>query len=93
MSARKRPAPPQNRPSPNATNGYSESTALTRFYGFDPHEPLTPEDREDLAVLTAAAERGYRIAVQCLDCGHWLSNPKSVRRHRGPHCHAKAVKE
>lgn len=91
MSQRKRPAPPQNRPSPSATNGYAQSTALSRFYGHDRHEPLTREDREDLAVITAAAERGYRIAVRCRVCGHWLSNPASVKAFVGPRCSAKAV--
>jgi primosomal protein N' len=91
MTTRKRPAPPQSQPSPNATNGYAKSTAITRFYGHDRHEAMTAEDREDLAVITAAAARGYRIAVQCLDCGHWLSSPASVRRHLGPKCAAKAV--
>lgn len=89
-TARKRPAPATgNRPSPN-TIGYAKSNALTRFYGVDERvEALTADDREDLAVITAAVERGYRIAVQCLDCGHWLSSPSSVRRHRGPKCAAR----
>lgn len=60
-----------------------------RFYGIDGHDPLDAEDRADLTAITAATERGYRIAVQC----HWLAAPSSVRRHRGPRCHAKAVAE
>lgn len=90
MTQRKRPAPPQNRPS-STTIGYSQSNALTRFYGHDRHEPLTREDREDLAVISAAVERGYRIAVRCRVCGHWLSNPMSVKAFVGPRCAAKAV--
>lgn len=30
MTQRKRPTPPQNRPSPNATNGFHEFTAAVR---------------------------------------------------------------
>ena len=71
-------------------NQYAKSTALTRFYGHDVHEPLTAEDREDLRVIAAAVERGYHIAVRCVDCGHWLASPTSVRRHRGPKCAARA---
>jgi hypothetical protein len=49
------------------------------------------EDRADAAVPAAAAARGYRIAVQCLDCGHWLANPVSVAAVRRPRCRAKAA--
>jgi len=85
MRTRKRPAP-TDRPSPNATNGYRQSTVEPRLYGFDRLEPLTAEDRADLDVIIAAAERGYRIAVQCRRCGQWLTNPKSVRGFIGPVC-------
>lgn len=90
-TARKRPAPPQNRPSRDTTNGYRQSTAEPTLYGFDRREPLDAEDRGDLAVLTAAAELGYRIAVQCRRCGQWLTNPKSVRAFVGPVCAVKAA--
>lgn len=89
--ARKKPAPRQgNRPSPNATN-YSECNATGRLHGHDRHEPLDVEDRADLAVLEAAAERGFVLATRCVDCGHFVVNEKSVRLHRGPVCRAKAV--
>jgi hypothetical protein len=64
---------------------------FTRLLGLQRHEPLTPEDREDLELLTRAAERGFRLSARCLDCGHPISSPSSIRRHRGPKCHAKAV--
>jgi Family of unknown function (DUF6011) len=83
MRARKRPAPPQNRPSPNH-NGYRDSIAA--LTGHQHHEPLTIEDRRDIDVLIAAAERGFRLAVQCTECQSWLTNPVSVRRHLGPVC-------
>ncbi|WP_407635608.1 DUF6011 domain-containing protein [Mycolicibacterium vanbaalenii] len=92
MTTRKRPAPPQNRPSPDTTNDNdAKSTVLHRLFGHAPHEPLTREDREDLDVIVAAVERGFRIAVRCRVCGHWLSNPRSVKSFVGPRCAAKAV--
>jgi hypothetical protein len=57
----------------------------------DWHEPLTAEDRADIAVLIAAAERGFRLATRCTACGAWISAPSSIRRHMGPKCAAKAV--
>lgn len=81
----RRPAPPQNRPISNATNGYTE---FTRQLGLQRHEPLTTEDRADLNLLIEAAERGFRLAVRC---GQWLVARKSVAAHMGPVCAAKAV--
>jgi hypothetical protein len=90
MNQRKRPAPSQeNRPSPDATNGYTDH--LSSLIGLQRHEPLTPEDREDLELLTRAAERGFKLSTTCVDCGHPITTISSIRRHRGPHCHAKAV--
>ena len=59
--------------------------------GLQRYEPLTPEDRADLDLLIAAAERGFRIAVQCTRCRQWLVSPKSVRRHLGPVCAKRAA--
>ena len=64
---------------------------FTAPWHHDRHEPLTVEDRDDLDVLIAAAERGFRLSVQCLECHHWLTNPVSVRAHRGPRCRARAA--
>jgi hypothetical protein len=87
MTTRKRPAPPQNRPSPNNTN----RSEFTRQLGLQRHEPLTADDRADLDAIIAVAERGFRIAVKCRICGHWLSNPKSVRQFAGPKCRKAAA--
>ena len=84
---RKRPAPPQNRPPRNHTN----TANLNGHRRQDGYAAPTAEDRREAAVLAAAAEMGYRLAVQCLDCRHWLSNPISVAAHRGPRCRAKAA--
>jgi hypothetical protein len=92
MTQTKRPALPQNRPLPkHRANGFTKSNALTRFYGHDIHEPMDADDRADLALIAAAAERGYRIAVQCVDCGHWLTARASVAAHRGPRCIERAA--
>lgn len=48
------------------------------------------EDRADAELLALAAERGYRLACRCVDCGHWLADPVSVRHHRGPTCRRRA---
>jgi hypothetical protein len=86
-NARKRPAP-TDRPSSNGTTRYAD---LTDIPGHQPTEAPTAEDRADLAALIPAGERGYRIAVQCTCCGHWLTAPKSVGRFMGPQCRTKAV--
>jgi Family of unknown function (DUF6011) len=88
MTEAKRPAPAkENRPSPNSTTG----TEFTSLPGLQRHEPLTRQDRDDLDLLIKAAERGFRLSVKCVDCGHPLTAPSSVRQHRGPKCAAKAV--
>lgn len=84
---RKRPAPPQSRPSRNYTNGNHN----TAYRPQDGYAAPSAEDRADTAVLAAAEALGYRLAVQCLDCVHWLANPASVTAHRGPVCRAKAA--
>ncbi|MDC9012048.1 DUF6011 domain-containing protein [Mycobacterium marinum] len=48
--------------------------------------PLTADVRADIAILNAAAERGFRLAVRCARCSQWLVAPASVRRHLGPVC-------
>jgi hypothetical protein len=85
MTQRKRPAPPQNRPSRNNPNGAAQFTAP---WGHDHHEPLTADDRADIDVLIAAAERGFRLATRCIRCGQWLVAPSSVRAHLRPVCRA-----
>ncbi|MFC5332872.1 DUF6011 domain-containing protein [Mycobacterium branderi] len=85
MKTRKRPAPPQNRPSRNNTSDMQ----FTVPWHQEPHEPLTPEDRADIDVLIAAAERGFRLATRCTRCNQWLVAPVSVRTHLGPVCRSK----
>jgi hypothetical protein len=87
-NARKRPAPPQDRPSSTSSNRRPDPTVVP---GYQRSEAPTADDRADAAVLEAASQRGFRLAVRCTVCGHWLTAPKSVRRFVGPHCHHKAV--
>jgi len=66
------------------------SDSLAALIRPDRTELLTFEDRADIDVLVAAAERGFRLAVQCTACGQWLTNRKSVGRHLGPKCAKRA---
>lgn len=78
----------QDRPS-SKTNTYAAKSNGHRRQ--DGYAAPTAEDRADLAALAAVEALGYRVAVQCLDCGHWLANPISVAAHRGPRCRARVV--
>jgi len=69
------------------------STNRSAYRPQDGYAALTAEDRADLAVLEAAAQRGFRLATRCIRCGQWLVAPSSVRAHLGPVCRARAVAE
>ncbi len=73
---------------PPVAAGGSQAVEWVRDY-IHHSDPLTPEERYEAAVVSAAAELGYRPAVQCTACGSWLVNPKSVALHRGPVCRGK----
>lgn len=55
------------------------------------NEPLAAEDRADLAVLEAAAERGYQLMTWCSTCGRALSSRDSLIARQGPTCRSKGV--
>jgi hypothetical protein len=44
------------------------------------------EDVLEARLLTEARRYGFRLAVRCNDCGHWLVAAKSVAAHKGPRC-------
>lgn len=88
MSQRKRPAPSQSRPPRNNTTAV-ESSRLHRPQ--DGYAAPSPEDRADAEFLAEAKQRGYRLALACLDCGHPIVAAASLRRHRGPRCAARVV--
>lgn len=90
MSQRKTPAPRQGNRRPRNTTNALQSNAHRAEDGY---APPSAEDRLDQAFLDEARERGFALAVRCLDCGHYLVNPTSVANHRGPHCAAKHSNE
>lgn len=59
----------------------------------DGYTPPTPDERIDAAVIAAARQRGFDIAVRCARCGHWVVAAKSVAAHLGPTCRAKAGRQ
>lgn len=77
---RKRPGAPA-RPLRDTTSA-SESNGRRQ----DGYAAPDADDRADAAALAAAAERGFRLAVQCTRCGQWLVAAESVRAHLGPVC-------
>lgn len=87
MSQRKRPAPPQDRPSRNHTNA-AKSIAHQRQDGY---AAPSLDDGLDAQVLDEAKARGFRLAARCSACGHWLVAAESVALHLGPVCRGKAV--
>lgn len=56
------------------------------------HPPFDEKLVDAADKLLSAALRGhaFRLAVRCDVCGTWVTNPASVRRHRGPVCAKRA---
>jgi hypothetical protein len=90
MKTRNRPAPRQERRPSRHHNAASEFIAYRRQDGW---AAPTPEDRADLDVLIAAAERGFRLATRCTRCSKWVVSRESVMAHMGPVCRAKAARK
>lgn len=86
MSQRKRPAPPQDRPSRNTTNG-TDSSLYRRQDGYS---APSVEDRAVAQAIDVLREHGYGIAARCLDCRHPITSAVSLARMRGPRCAARA---
>lgn len=86
MSQRKRPAPPQDRPSRNTTNG-TDSSLYRRQDGYS---APTAADRAVTRAIAVLQEHGFGIAARCLDCGHPITATASLARMRGPRCAARA---
>lgn len=85
---RKRPAPPQNRPSRNHSPNASIVAANRAEDGY---VPPSPDERREQLLIAELRELGYTLSVRCVACGHPLVTSKSVARHLGPKCAAKAV--
>ncbi|HPY26429.1 MAG TPA: hypothetical protein PLK19_19175 [Mycobacterium sp.] len=93
MSRRKRPASPQDRPSPNHID-YRDSSRHRREDGYVPPSAEDRVDAElDAQALDAARARGFAVATRCTRCGQWVVAPKSVALHMGPVCRAKSAAE
>ena len=73
---------------PGRRAGESQAVEWVRDY-LEYSEPLTTEERSEVAAVSVVVELGYRPAVQCTSCGSWLVAPKSVALHRGPVCRSK----
>jgi len=86
--------PPKTRKSRSAgtdrpLRNYTNTAQSNGHRRQDGYAAPSAEDRADLAALAAVEALGYRVAVQCVDCGHWLASPISVSAHRGPRCRAR----
>lgn len=90
MSQRKRPAPPQDRPSRNHSPNATKSTAHRSEDGY---AAPTAEDRREAQLLAELRECGYRPAVRCTRCNQWVVADASVAAHMGPVCRSKVVAE
>lgn len=66
------------------------ATELTEHRREDGFAAPTAEDRADAELLAEAERRGYRLAVRCVDCGHYVVSAASIAAHRGPKCRARA---
>lgn len=89
MTIRKRPAPRQDRPLPTNTTAANRSL----YRSEDGYAAPTAGDRREARLQAELEELGYGITVPCLVCRHPLSSAKSVARHIGPKCAAKATRE
>ena len=87
MSQRKRPAPPQDRPSRNHSPNATKSTAHRSEDGY---AAPTAEDRAVAQAIDVLREHGYGIAMRCLDCRRPITSQASLARMRGPRCAERA---
>jgi hypothetical protein len=78
----------QKRPAGNgASQKISEAADLLKSTAR--HEVLDADERRERALIEELLDRGYRVAVQCVDCGAWLVAAHSVRDHIGPVCRSR----
>lgn len=47
------------------------------------------DERRERELIAELLDRGYRVAVQCVDCGQWLTAARSVAEHVGPRCRSR----
>ena len=81
------PAPQGNRRLPkHRANGYNHNNS-----GDWRHLAPTAEERREQKLLDELRALGYGITVPCLECGHPLTSARSLARHVGPRCAARAT--
>jgi hypothetical protein len=81
---RSRPVNDQTAPKHRA-NGYTNPSL---YLAEDGYTAPTAEDRAVQRAIAVLREHGYGIAMRCLDCQHPITSTASLRRMRGPRCHA-----
>jgi hypothetical protein len=81
----RRPAPPQDRPTPNNTSASDSS------HGSDIELDLTLVGGVNADIWAALFAGEFRLARRCDTCGRWLTAHTSKAAGRGPSCAAKAV--
>ena len=81
---RQRPRSPQPEPPSETTIQYHHLSGDYR------HQAPTADERREQQLLNELQELGYGITVPCLECGHPLTSPRSLARHVGPRCAARA---
>lgn len=79
----------------NTTAGHhtADSCDSSLYRPQDGYAAPTAGDRREARLRAELEELGYGITVPCLVCRHPLSSAKSVARHIGPKCAAKATRE
>lgn len=87
MTRSRKPAPPQDRPSPNITSA-TDSSFYRRQDGY---AAPTAAERAVAQAIDVLRGHGYGIAMRCLDCHRPITSAASLARMRGPRCAARAV--
>lgn len=70
--------------------GKSKATDYSHSSGDYRHQAPTADERREQQLLDELRALGYSIAVRCTSCNHPLVASRSVARHLGPVCAAKA---
>lgn len=87
MTARKRPAPAQDRPIRDTISASEYIRPAARDAVLDGRLVASADD----SIWQALFDGRFRLAVRCDTCGRWLTAYRSKQAGRGPRCHAKVV--
>jgi hypothetical protein len=86
MPNEKRPAVSDRAPSTTSTL-CSKDSKNRREFDYDQRVV----DQVDSSIWRALFRGEFRLAVQCDQCGRWLTAGASKKAHRGPRCAAKVL--